>query len=251
MKFADHFSSRAREYSQYRPTYPPELFLWLAQLPPSQRQAWDVGTGSGQAAVALAAHFQAVIATDPAVAQLEAASRHARVRYLHAAEQCEAIEHQSLDLVSVAQALHWFDRERFFLECERVLRPGGVLAVWCYELQQIAPQIDREIDWFYRERLGRYWPPERRFVERGYRDFEFPFDPCPAGSFAMQARLTLPRLLGYIGTWSALVRAQAAEGVDPLPELAARLEPIWGPVESQREVRWPLTVIARRKPQRA
>ncbi|HYG65995.1 MAG TPA: SAM-dependent methyltransferase, partial [Thermoanaerobaculia bacterium] len=65
MTFKDHFSGHAADYASFRPGYPAVLFERVAALPRHRRLAWDCGTGSGQAAVGLAEHFERVIATDP------------------------------------------------------------------------------------------------------------------------------------------------------------------------------------------
>src|SRR4029453_15505466 len=109
-----------------------------------------------------------------------------------------------MDLVTVAQALHWFDRDRFYGEAERVLKPGGILAVWCYGAARASPGVDTILDWFYSERVGRYWPLERRHVEEGYRDLPFPFAEIDVGEWSMTALLDRRALIGYVGTWSAV-----------------------------------------------
>ena len=66
----DHFSAHAQNYARFRPTYPTELFAWLASQSPGHRLAWDCGTGNGQAALGLADHFVHVHATDLSPQQL-------------------------------------------------------------------------------------------------------------------------------------------------------------------------------------
>lgn len=239
--FQDHFSAVAAEYSRFRPRYPESLFAWLAGLVPHTRLAWDCATGSGQAAVALAPHFDRVAATDASEEQIARAHAHPRVDYRRASAEASRLDAGSVALVTVAQALHWFDLERFHSEVRRVLAPGGVIAAWCYGLGTVAPEIDIELRWFYEERVGRYWPGERTHVERGYRDLPFPFDELPVPPFTMEASWPLRALLGYLGTWSAVQEARRHEGTDPMDDLA-RLRTAWGDPATLRTMRWPLAL---------
>ena len=243
MTFKDHFSRDSKAYAEFRPTYPGKLFAWLVSVSPGRALAWDAGTGSGQAAVALAEHFDRVIASDPSRKQVDSAAPHPRVEYRLAAEVA-GLDEQSADLVTAAQALHWFDRPTFWNEVERVLRPGGVVAVWCYELQHVSPEIDDVINRFYREKVGRWWTEERRLVEEGYRTIEFPFEELSVPRFAMTTEWTLLQQVGYLGTWSAVGRYRKETGTDPVPEVAAELERVWG--SQARRVEWPLSVRAGR-----
>jgi SAM-dependent methyltransferase len=240
--FSDHFSACAGSYAAFRPKYPPGLIRHLAGLAPRRELAWDCGTGNGQAAVLLAEHFVRVQATDASQDQLAHAVAHPRVSYRVALESDSGLADHAADLVTVAQALHWFDLERFYAEARRVLVTDGLLAVWCYERAQLDPEIDRTFDWFYSERVGRYWPPARRHVEAGYRDLEFPFAELDAGSWSMESRLDRQQLLGYIGTWSAVKECRAQEGVDPLVELEALLAERWPDAHEPREIRWPISL---------
>ena len=242
--FKDLFSRDSRSYAEFRPRYPAALFDWLAESSPGQALAWDAGTGSGQAAVELARHFARVIASDPSDKQLANAVAVPRVEYRIAGETA-GLAPASADLATVAQALHWFDRTKYWNEVKRVVRPGGVVAVWCYELQQVAPDIDAIIKRFYRETVGPYWTPERKLVEQGYRTVEFPFAEFAAPSFGMTTEWSLQQELGYLGTWSAVGRYRDAVGRDPLPLVAADLEASWGS-ERVRKVSWPLFVRAGR-----
>lgn len=198
----------------------------------------------------LAEHFGEVMATDPSPEQLAAARAHARVTYRVAAAEASGIPSASMDLVTAAQALHWFEVAPFFEEATRALVPGGVLAVWCYGLQRVGEQrMDRLLESFYHERVGPYWSPERRLVETGYRTLPFPFDELVALEFEMAHEWTLGELLAYIRTWSATARFVLSEGCDPVEPLAARLGPLWGHApDVRRRVRWPLTLRVGRSP---
>ncbi len=243
--FPDHFSALAGGYARHRPGYPPALFDWLAAVAPAREWAWDVATGNGQAAVALAQRFVEVVATDASIAQLARARSAPGLRYAAAASEVCPLLDEFFDLVTIGQALHWFDLERFWPEVRRVLRPRGVVAAWTYDVVEIAPEVDRVLVWFNRELVARCWPPERRHVETGYRDLRFPFVSLHSPAFAMEVEWTLGDLLGYLSTWSAVGRYRVILGEDPLEQLRSPLAAAWGS-EERRRLRWPLTVLAGR-----
>jgi SAM-dependent methyltransferase len=242
MTFKDHFSVQAADYAKFRPTYPDELFAFLARVAPAHHLAWDCATGNGQAAAALAARFDRVIATDASARQIANAKPAQGIEYRMARADESGIEAASVDLVTVAQALHWFDLNTFYAEAKRVLRPGGVLAVWGYNLLQIAPDIDTIVNRFYDEIVGPFWPPERRLIENGYEHLPFPFQELDAPRFEMTTRWSLDQLLGYLWTWSATQRFMAAKKIDPIALIASDLQAAWGPNQTERKVVWPLTL---------
>jgi len=241
MTFKDHFSGHATLYRQARPVYPDALFAWLAGQCARRDLAWDAGAGNGQASVALAAHFARVLATDPSASQIASADPHPRIDFrVEPAEQCSAAD-ASVDLVAVAQALHWFEHARFYAEARRVLRPGGVIAAWSYGLMRIAPAIDELVYELYEPILGPYWPPERRHVESGYRELAFPFAESAAPAFEIRHDWTLAEVIAYLETWSALQRCRKATGLDPLADLRDRLQVAWqAPPDQRRPVVWPM-----------
>ena len=245
MQFADHFSSQAAEYARFRPVYPPALFAWLAAIAPSCALAWDCATGSGQAASALVAHFERVVASDASAAQLAQAAAHPRIEYCVAAAESPPPAARGADLMTVAQALHWFDLGRFYPAVRATLRPGGVVAVWGYGRTQISAKVDAVVGRYYQDVVGSYWPPERRHIENDYRDLPFPFAEIEAPRFAMSAAWTLDALLGYLDTWSASRRYLAAHGRHPLEQVERDLRAAWGPVR-ERTVTWPLFLRAGR-----
>jgi len=240
MTFNDHFSDHADRYGVYRPSYPPDLFKYLASNVPRRDLVWDCGTGNGQAAHGLAAHFRRVVATDASAAQIAQARPHDRIEYFVAHAEQSPLPDCSVDLVTVAQALHWLDLDRFYPEVRRVARPGSVLACWCYELSTVDEQVDAVINRYYKEIVGPYWPPERELVESGYRTLPFPFEELTAPSFRMVASWDLHHLMGYLGTWSATARYRADRGQDPLNEVRQALADAWGHPDRVREVTWPL-----------
>lgn len=241
MEFRDLFSERATAYARARPVYPPALFSSLAVLAPGRELAWDVGTGNGQAARGLACHFRRVEATDASSSQLAEATPDPRITYRQAREANSGLPDRCVDLITVAQAAHWFTLDAFYAEALRVLRHGGVLALWCYGLCQITPEIDEVLDRFYAETIGPWWSPERRHVETGYRRLHFPLPELKFPECEMVHRWSLTNVIDYIGTWSAVGGYRRERGSDPLPQLAEELQPFWGPPAEPREVRWPLS----------
>ena len=242
--FPDHFSAAADHYAAFRPTYPKSLYDWLATLVPPDVCVWDCGTGNGQAALALRAHFTCVIATDPSESQLRQAPRRAGVHYAVAAGESSALAGESIGLATVAQALHWFDLAKFAAEVRRVVRPGGVLVAWSYGLFTVDPAIDEAVHRLNAGPVGRFWPPERALVDRGYVDIELPFDTLRCPDVQMTAQWTLAQVIGYVRTWSAVSRYRTATGDDPISAFSADLGALWGPADITREVRWPLVVRA-------
>lgn len=240
MAYQDHFSTQADLYSNCRPHYPRKLVEWLASLPATTERAWDCGAGSGQASVMLAEQFTEVVSTDASRQQLLHAQSHPRVHYLVARAERAPLADDSVDLVSVAQALHWFDLDRFYAEVRRVGRRGAVLAAWGYEMAHVTPAVDRVIDSFYSDVLGDYWPAERRFVETCYATLPFPFHELAAPRMETTAQWNLDELFGYLGTWSSVEKYRAQHAADPRAVVHDQLADAWGPPDTLRRVRWPI-----------
>ena len=241
--FKDYFAAVATHYVHHRPTYPPTLFDWLAHRCEERDLAWDCGTGNGQAATALGRWFRRVWATDASAAQIAQAMRHPGIEYHQAPAEHSGLAAGSVDLVVVAQALHWFNREPFYAEVRRVLKPTGWMAVWSYGVLQVADAaVDALVQRFYYDDVGPYWPPERQHVDNGYRALALPFCPVATPDFAMSVRWNLEQLLGYLRSWSATGRYLQARGVNPVDLLAPRLRACWGDAERLCVVAWPLTL---------
>lgn len=248
LQFKDHFSRLAAQYAASRPTYPSALFDYLAGIAPARSAAWDCACGSGQASVDLAERFDSVVATDASAQQVSQASAHPRVTYRVAPAERSGLPDASVDVVTVAQALHWFDIDAFYAEVHRVLRPNGVLAVWTYGAHYVdESDINKALQHFYGVTVSEYWPPERKLVEDGYRSLAFPFAELKPSQFEMSERWNLPRLLGYLRSWSATSRYVQKNGVDPVTPLGEKLEPLWGGPERERVVHWPLGMRVGRK----
>jgi len=187
MTFKDHFSRQAADYAKFRPRYPQELFVYLGNIAPSRQLAWDCGTGNGQAAVGLASVFDRVIATDASEKQIANGQLHKRVDYLVAPAENSGIQSDTVDLIMVAQALHWFDLDRFYAEARRVLKPNGVLAVSAYNLLHIEPAIDEVVNRYYYDVVGPFWPPERKLVEN-FAHLPFSFHEIDPPEFEITAQ---------------------------------------------------------------
>ena len=240
MNFKDYFSKQASEYTRYRPHYPAPLFEYLAELVIDHQLAWDCATGSGQAALGLVKYFEKIIASDASDEQIANAVAHDRITYVVAPAEKTEITSGSVDLIVVAQALHWFDLDRFYAEVRRVSQEGGVLAVWSYSLLRISSAIDRVLDHFYTNVVGPFWPPERKLVDDKYQSISFPFEELVAPLFKMEARWNLDRLVGYLGTWSSVQNFKDKHNTDPIEVVIRDLRRAWGRPEDEKEINWPI-----------
>jgi len=250
MTFKDHFSQQAADYAKFRPRYPRQLFEYLGNIAPSRALAWDCGTGNGQAALGLATVFDHVIATDASEKQIANAQSHKIVEYRAVPAENSGIGSGTIDLIMVAQALHWFDLARFYGEVRRVLKNNGVFAASSYNLLHVDPAIDEVVNRYYYEVVGPFWPPERKLVEQ-FADLPFPFREIGAPKFEMTAQWNLDHLLGYLQTWSSTQRFIAATGADPLEQIIVELRRAWGDPQQVRTVIWPLPLRVGAKTQGA
>jgi SAM-dependent methyltransferase len=244
MTFKDHFSGHAKAYASFRPGYPPALFDFLASLPRRRRLVWDAGTGNGQAALGLAENFERVIGTDPSARQIEHATPHPRVEYRVAPAESSGLPDASVDLVTAAQAFHWFDFERFFAEVRRVLAPGGAIAIWTYKLARVSPEVDAWTDRLAYGIVGPWWPPERKWVNEEYRTIPFPFPEVQPPPLAFAAQWDLGRYLSYIRTWSSFQRYSREIGEDPIAAAKDEIEAAWGEPLEERAIVWPIFLRA-------
>jgi SAM-dependent methyltransferase len=242
MEFKDHFSGHAGDYARYRPDYPAALFEFLAQALPARECAWDAGTGNGQAALGLVPYFDRIIATDPSAEQIRRAPLHDKIEYFVASAESTDIPSHSVDLITVAQALHWFRFEPFFAEVRRVLKPEGLLAVWCYGACRVNPAVDRIVHHYYANIVGPFWPPERRYIDEQYRSVPFPMVELPAPDFTMKQEWNLEEFVGYLRTWSATRAYERRFGEDPLRIVHRALAKAWGAPAIPQVVRWPLSL---------
>lgn len=235
---SDQFTKQASTYAQFRPRYPDALFTHLASLCSIHERALDIGTGNGQAAECLSQYFQEVLAIDPNEEQLSKAKAYPRVRYQKASAEETGQAEASFDLITVAQAAHWFDLKKFYAEVERIARPGAILALWCYPLPSVNPEIDTIVNYLYEGIVGPYWFKERRFIDEEYKTLFFPFENIAMPEFFIDAKFGIRDMLGYLGTWSAVQHYQKAQGKDPLDLVRDDLCEAWG--AEIRALDWPL-----------
>jgi SAM-dependent methyltransferase len=242
----DHFSGVSSGYAEFRPRYPRALFEFIASIAPSHDRAWDCGAGSGQASVDLAESFRQVVATDLSAAQIAHAPAHPGIVRMVAAAEAAPILKKSVDAVTIAQALHWFDHARFYGEVRRVSVPGAAVVAWTYMPSKMEGEPGAIHDRLMFETLRGYWPAERWHVDSGYREIPFPFERVEAPVLRLDERWPLDRLTGYMRTWSATARYRKQHGIDPVVAVERDLRSVWGDPEEQRAISWPLVVLAGR-----
>jgi SAM-dependent methyltransferase len=240
MRFKDLFSKQAAGYAKFRPRYPQTLFDYLGAIAPRRHVAWDCATGNGQAAVGLAPVFDRVIATDASETQIANAQSHERIDYRVVAAENSGIGSETVDLIMVAQALHWFDLDRFYAEARRVLKNNGVFAASAYNLLNIESAIDLVVNRYYYKVVGPFWPPERKLVEQ-FVHLAFPFHEIDAPRFEMTVLWNLDHLLGY-QTWSSTKRFIAAHASNSLEQIIDELRAAWGDSQQARNVTWSLVL---------
>lgn len=244
LEFKDHFSQGSEAYAAYRPDYPIDLIHELAKMSPSQNCVLDCGCGTGQLSVLLADKFDQVIATDASSSQIEKAQKHQGVRYHTALAEDSGLADQSVDLITVAQAAHWLDLERFYPEVQRIAKPNAVLALITYGVLHVEGSADSLIQKFYYETIAAYWPAERKHVEEGYQNLAFPFPELGLPTINMQAHWNLDELMGYLNTWSAVKAAEKALGYNPVHALRTALLAEWSDIFAKKKITWPLTIRA-------
>ena len=244
-KFKDHFSGNSEEYNRFRPRYPEELFSYLASISNQHQTAWDCATGTGQSAISLSEYFSTVVATDASETQIKNAEKKPGVIYQVATAENSYIENNSIDLITVAQALHWFNIDDFFKEANRVLKDRGILSVWTYNFLSVQEEIDEIILYLYDTILGAYWPEERKMIEDEYKNIQLPFKEYKkfkSPSFKMSANWNLSQLIGYLCTWSATKNYQKKIGLNPVEKVYDEIADIWGDPENTVPVEWPLSL---------
>jgi len=242
------FSQGSDQYARHRPQYPEELFAYLSEICDEYDSAWDCATGNGQAAVSCAKYFSHVEATDISAEQIQNGIVHPNVHYRVCSAEHTPFASGAFDLVTVATAVHWFDLEQFYREVDRVLKRGGILAVWSYGYFEIEPAIDQIISRELLESIDPFWANGNRQVMNGYRDLALPFEEIRnTPSFAIQVEWTLRQLFNYIRTWSAVKRFSAELGTDPMERLESKLKTVWGEPDQAKVAKMPLFFRASRK----
>lgn len=238
MTWKDNFSKQASGYAQYRPHYPPVLFDFLNSLVTQKQLAWDCGTGNGQVAAQLASSFQHVVATDASQAQIAQADPVKNVEYRVATAENSGLPDHSVNLMTVAQAIHWFNFDGFYQEVKRVAAENAILAIWGYGLLRITPQLDAIIDRFYTDIVGQYWDQERRHLDNAYQTIPFPFEQLDIPDFNMMLTWNLSELIGYLNTWSSVQKYIVQNENNPVTQIIPDLTSHWGKPELSRPIRW-------------
>ncbi|MBB5577537.1 MULTISPECIES: class I SAM-dependent methyltransferase [Rhizobium] len=237
------FDKGGSAYALFRPEYPAGLSTFLAQTVGGRGCAVDVGCGNGQLTRQLADQFKRVIGIDPSEDQIANAHRHANVAYLCAPAEQLPLPNGSASLITAAQAAHWFDRPRFYEEARRVADDGAVIALISYDVMRLAPSdLQDRFNSFYHDEIGPYWPPERRLVDSGYSDIEFPFEEISYPEMTIDRVWELGELLGYLSTWSAVRRVNEAGRGDILENFFRDISAIWGSPTSKLPISWPINM---------
>ncbi|MBA2652915.1 MAG: methyltransferase domain-containing protein [Tatlockia sp.] len=244
MDYIKHFNQNPENYLRFRPDYPTALYDYLAKLVKENTCVWDCGTGNGQAALALTKHFDQVIATDINPQPLYLAPKSAKINYLCCSAEKMPIRDKSFDLITIAQALHWFNIDSFYQELRRVSKDSAVIAAWCYSLGKFNFEVDEVILNLYDGILGKvYWPHQRSYIDEEYRTIPFPFAKITSPSFCIEKEMNLPELLGYLNTWSAVKEYELRSKLNPINLVAQELARAWGEPLRKHKMVWPLHLL--------
>lgn len=235
----DNFSNQAEGYSIYRPTYPQELYDYLFKLTLNKQAAWDCATGNGQVARVLAGLFERVYATDISENQLKNALQLPNITYKVEPAEQTTVGDNTFDLITVAQAIHWFNFEAFYAEVKRTLKPNGLFAVIGYGIMYIDKKVDKAVHKLYEDILGKYWDNERRYIEENYKTIPFPFEELVAPHFQIKTAWNFNQLIGYLNTWSALQHYKKANERNPLEYMFTELKEAWGD-DAEKDVHFPV-----------
>lgn len=251
MTYEDHFSGHAHAYVRHRPRYPDELFAWLASQSPERTLAWDAGTGNGQVAIAVAEHFERVVATDASADQLSHAIEHPRVEYRNESADRGSLTSASVDLMTAGAAAHWFELDGFYREAQRVGKSGAVIALFSYGPRDFADAYERLFDdpivhHFQENVLAGFWPERIQLVHDRYATIPFPFEEIAAPPFTMTADWNLHELVAFLDTWSASQRYFQERGTQATDAIAPELQRTWGDPDNARHFECPLFVRAGR-----
>ncbi|MBO1926486.1 class I SAM-dependent methyltransferase [Thiomicrorhabdus sp. 6S2-11] len=238
------FENNGANYATYRPVYPQELATALSQLCQNHQTALDVGCGTGQLTYLLSKHFVSVIGTDTSRSQLEFAQTAENIRYLHESAEDTRLENDSVDLVVVAQAAHWFNLDSFYQEVKRIAVQDAVIALISYGVPYIEASVNSVFQQGYWQQIHQYWPDERKHVENGYIELPFPFQEIDFPETFIHKEMNLDEFIGYIRTWSAYKKAQERQEVTAFTLFFEQLERSWGNRAKTHKVSWPISVRA-------
>ncbi len=237
MEFKDYFSTQAKEYSKYRPKYPDELFSFLSSLVNEHNSAWDCATGNGQAAIGLVPYFEKIIATDPSSSQIEHAELHPKIEYRVASAENSGLESDSIDLLTVATAIHWIDTDKFYPEAKRIIKNGGVLAVWTYSESTVSEEIDKVSAYYGHTIIGEHWPEENKKAWDFENKIHLPFEAIDTPKFEIHLNWTLDEYLKYLYTWSATHNYIRKTGNNPIEIAYNDFLNAWKDKDQKRDVK--------------
>jgi ubiquinone/menaquinone biosynthesis C-methylase UbiE len=236
----DLFSRQADVYAKYRPTYPKALIDYVLSFVNEKNFAWDCATGNGQAALMLAPYFKKIAATDLSQKQVDHAIPNERISYYTGSAEKTFFADNCFDLITVAQAYHWFSFDAFFQEATRVARPEGIVAVWGYGLittEDLA--LHETIQNFYTQVVGPYWDAERKYVDDAYRSIPFYFQELPSKDFSIYVTWNKEDLTGFLNTWSSVQHFIKGKGYNPVNDFEKAVSRIWGE-EKKKAFSFPL-----------
>lgn len=241
MKSPD-YSSYALKYVQSRPGYPEELFVYLTSLVNHRDVAWDCATGNGQAALSLTKFFKKVIATDISSDQIKQAIRHNQIEYKVCRAEESGLDNNSVDLITVASAIHWFDLDKYYDEVQRVLKDSGIIAAWTYHVGYVDPPFDNLFLHFYTDILSPYFGTRAKLVDEKYSKINLPGKHIDVADFFVRAKWKLFNMLNFIESWSGTQQYIKENEKNPVDLISDELKKIWGDPEKIHKVRWPLFI---------
>ncbi len=242
MTFKDYFSKTASDYAIYRPHYPTTIFTFLNTIVEEHRVAWDCATGNGQVANQLVHYFNQVYASDASEKQISYAQKNERINYFVSLAESTPLEANSVDLITVAQAFHWFNKNEFWLEVKRLLKPKGIIAIWGYglfEIPEASDALNSAVQQLY-DAVKPFWPLERQFINTEYKTLSFPFNEISTPNFSMTHYWTVKELIGYLTTWSATQKYIKMNGQDRLFSLMEGIAKSWPVTATKMMIYWPL-----------
>lgn len=237
----DNFSSQSDQYAKYRLSYPLEFFEYIYSLVPNTQCAWDCGTGNGQVAFELAKNFDTVYATDISQQQLSNALQAPNINYSVQPAESTNFSNQQFDLITIAQAIHWFDFEKFYSEVKRTAKHNAVICAVGYEKVDVSENVNTIIENLYSNTLGDYWDKERKYIDEQYATIPFPFEEIKPPLFEITVQWTVEHLIGYLNTWSAVKHFIRKNGYNPVDTIKNSIEQNWG-TQRVLETRFPLII---------
>ena len=240
MTAKNYFEEKGDEYSQYRPTYPDRLGTLLAQLCQNNEHALEIGCGSGQLSGVLAKNFDVVIATDPSIEQISNAQPYDRVHYQEGSAEKIEMPNNSVDLIVAAQSAHWFDLPNFYEQVKKIGKDQAILALISYGVFSMAGEVGKRFSDFYWQEIHQFWPPERKHIEQGYQSFDFPFAELSLPKLSIERHWTIPQMLGYIETWSAVRIARKSDNSSLLEILKRDISSMNSDSDETYRIEWPI-----------